>query len=401
MRLAGSQHRGAQPAPDMPLSAPDTPPVPHVMTANVGQRWRAIVFGALAAAVLVVLIALGSRGFHWFDAALIGYAVGSIFALAAITYKYTFWLMRPQTGRYFWRSWRLFFSYSNFRRYTALIPSAIVSGLFTQRFIRHRGANSNAGLYRWATHQCIFWGVVLSCAITFPLTFGWLRFTQTPTHDYRIWVFGFPFFSFGPYTILAFLIDHALVITSIPLLVGLILAFHRRFHDLAQIAIQRFRFDLMPLALLLAIVVTGLSLTVDSTFFGGAYYWFISLTHEAVVVFWLISLPFGKFFHIVERPATVGIELYWRTGEDTEQHACPRCGRDFVPQRFIQDLKRTAFDIGQNYAVDADAPQAGPAAPREEAVSITWWQDFCPDCKRVMRAEANLAAIRPDGNRFL
>lgn len=394
MRLAGNRP-GDLPH---PLAAP---PTPRVTAANIGQRRRAIAFGTFAAAALVVLIALGSRGFHWFDAALIGYAVGSIFALAAITYKYTFWLMRPQTGRYFWRSWRLFFSYQNFRRYTALIPSAIVSGLFTQRFIRRRGANANAGLYRWATHQCIFWGVVLSCAITFPLTFGWLRFTQTTAHDYRIWVFGFPFFSFGPYSVLAVLIDHALVITSIPLLVGLILAFHRRFHDLAQIAIQRFRFDLMPLALLLAIVVTGLALTVDSTFFSGAYYWFISLTHEAVVVFWLISLPFGKFFHIIERPATVGIELYWRTGEDTEHHACPRCGRDFVPARFIQDLKRTAFDIGQNYAVDATAPREGPTATREEAVSATWWQDFCPACKRVMRAEANLAAMRPDGNRFL
>src|SRR5262249_33743039 len=154
------------------------------------------------------------------------------------------------------------------------------------------------------------------CAITFPLTFGWLRFTQTTAHDYQLWAFGFPFFSFDPASVFGFLIFHGLVITSLPLLGGLILAFHRRFHDLAQIAVQRFRFDLMPLALLLAIVVSGLALTVDSTFFNGAYYWFISLTHEAVVVFWLISLPFGKFFHIIERPATVGIELYWRTGED-------------------------------------------------------------------------------------
>src|SRR5262249_21779701 len=174
------------------------------------------------------LIALGSRGFHWFDAALIGYAVGSIFALAAVTYKYTFWLMRPQTGRYFWRSWQLFFSLENFRRYTALIPSAIISGLLTQTFIRRRGPNQSGGLYRWITHLCIFWGVVLSCAITFPLTFGWLRFTQTTAHDYQLWAFGFPFFSFDPASVFGFLIFHGLVITSLPLLGGLILAFHRR-----------------------------------------------------------------------------------------------------------------------------------------------------------------------------
>jgi hypothetical protein len=361
-----------------------------------GQRARAVIFGVIAGLGLIVLIALGSRGFHWFDAALIGYAVGSVFAFAAVVYKYTFWLMRPQTGRYFWRSWRLFFSFANFRRYTALIPTAIVTDLLSQQFIRRRG------LYRWFTHQCIFWGVVLSCAITFPLTFGWLRFTQTSGAQYQIWVFGFPFFIFDPYSVFGFVVFHALVFTSLLLLVGLILAFHRRFHDLALIAIQRFRFDIMPLALLFAIAFTGLALTADSTFFGGAYYWFISLTHEAVVVLWLISLPFGKFFHIIERPATVGIELYWRTGEDSEPAVCPRCGERFAPARFIQDLKRTAFDIGQNYAVAADgAAPEGATTDRDAATRPTWWQDFCPDCKRIVRSEANLAALGRDGNQFL
>ena len=113
---------------------------------------------------------------------------------------------------------------------------------------------------------------------------------------------------------------------------------------------QRFGFDLMPLALLMAIVVTGLALTADSTWLRGAYYWYISLTHEAVVVLWLISLPFGKFFHLIERPATVGIELYWRTGESTMQK-CARCGEEFAPVRFIQDLKKTLLDVGEDYTM--------------------------------------------------
>jgi hypothetical protein len=92
------------------------------MRMRLGQRGTAIIFGVAAGLALVILIALGSRVFHWFDSALIGYAVASVFALAAVTYKYTFWLMRPQTGRYFWRSWQLFLSLENFRRYTTLIP---------------------------------------------------------------------------------------------------------------------------------------------------------------------------------------------------------------------------------------------------------------------------------------
>ncbi len=366
---------------------------------SVGLRTRSILAGILAAVILTLLIALGSRGFHWFDAALIGYAVASIFAIAAVTYKYSFWLARPPTGRYWRRSWQLFFSYENFRRYSLLIPKAIVD-LFAQQFIRRRG------LYRWMTHQCIFWGVILSCAITFPLTFGWLRFTQTPVGLYQVWVFGFPFLVVPVKSFLAFMLFHALDFTSAILLVGLVLALHRRFHDLALISVQRFGFDIVPLALLLAIAVTGLALTADSTWLGGAYYWYISLTHETVVVLWLISLPFGKFFHLIERPATVGIELYWRTGEGTEMQRCARCGEEFAPIRFIQDLKKTLYNVGENYTLNETpvAQESGRAQgtlAEQKATGVLWWQDICPTCKRVMRGQANLAALGREGNQFL
>ncbi len=362
-------------------------------------RARSIVIGIVAALILTGLIALGSRGFHWFDAALIGYAVAAIFATAAITYKYAFWLSRPPTGRYWKRSWQLFFSYENFRHYALLIPHAIVD-LFSQQFIRRRG------VYRWMTHQCIFWGVLLSCMITFPLTFGWLRFTQTPQGMYQMWIFGFPFIIFTVDSVLAFFLFHALDFTALLLFIGLILAFHRRFHDLAVIAVQRFSFDIVPLGLLMAIVVTGLALTVDSLWLGGAYYWYISLTHESVVVLWLISLPFGKFFHIIERPATVGVELYWRTGESTEMQRCARCHEEFAPKRFIQDLKKTLSAVSEDYTLrnthfESGQPLPGEPASRDQATEALWWQDLCPRCKRVTRAQANLAALGREGNHFL
>lgn len=379
-----------------------TPQARKGISSKPGLRARSIIYGIIAAAILTILIAIGSRGFHWFDASLIGYAVATIFATAAVTYKYTFWLARPPTHRYWWRSWQLFLSYQNFKRYTLLIPKAI-GDLFAQTFIRRRG------WYRWITHQCIFWGVILSCLITFPLTFGWLRFTQTPGGQYQIWVFGFPFFSFPADSVFAFLIFHGLDFTAALLLIGVILAFHRRFHDLALIAVQRFRFDIMPLALLAAIAVSGLALTVDSAWLGGAYYWYISLTHQVIVVLWLISLPFGKFFHLIERPATVGIELYWRTGEQTRLQHCARCGEAYAPVRFIQDLKKTLYDVGENYTLrNTPVPQESGQPERQEkdpellqATSQLWWQDLCPTCKRVTRAQANLAALGRNGNRFL
>ncbi|HEV2660717.1 MAG TPA: hypothetical protein VGU68_08930 [Ktedonobacteraceae bacterium] len=359
-------------------------------------RARSLCLGIVAAVVLIALIALGSRGFHWFDAALIGYAVATVFATAAVTYKYAFWLSRPPTGRYWKRSWQLFFSYQNFRHYAPLIPRAIAD-LFAQQFIRRRG------VYRWVTHQCIFWGVLLSCAITFPLTFGWLRFTQPPVGGYQIWVLGFPLFTFPTDSVLAFLLFHGLDITALILLIGLVLALHRRFHDLALIAVQRFRFDLVPLVLLMSIVVTGLALTADSTWLGGSYYWYISLTHETVVVLWLISLPFGKFFHIIERPATVGIELYWRTGEGTAMQRCARCQEEYVPRRFIYDLKKTLAEVGEDYRLPSIQSRAHEerATADGQATDTLWWQDFCPTCKRVMRAQANLTALGRNGNQFL
>src|SRR5437870_11956424 len=193
---------------------------PKTAASSLSLRTRSILYGIGAAIILTILIAVGSRGFHWFDAALIGYAVATIFAVAAVTYKYSFWIARPPTGRYWRRSWQLFFSYENFRRYTLLIPKAI-GDLFAQQFIRRRG------LYRWITHQCIFWGVILSCAITFPLTFGWLRFTQTPTGFYQIWIFGFPFFITSVDSFAAFMLFYVLDFTALILLVWLVLAFIR------------------------------------------------------------------------------------------------------------------------------------------------------------------------------
>lgn len=369
---------------------------------RVSLRVRSIVASVIAAFVLIGLIALGSRGFRWFDVALIGYAMATVIAVATVTYKYTFWLRRPPTARYWWRSWQMFFSRENFRRYAGLVPGGILS-LFAQRFIQKRST------YRWITHQCIFWGVILSCAITFPLTFGWLRFTQaTPGPDalYRIWVFGFPLITLPVGSILAILVYHALDITALILIVGLVLAFHRRFHDLALVTVQRFSYDMVPLILLMSIAVTGLALTLDSTLFEGAFYWYISLTHQLVVVIWLISLPFGKFFHLIERPATVGVELYWKTGEASTMQQCARCKEDFAPVHFIQDLKKTLYEVNENYSLEKTSPGVPLTRPNdvqaeEQATRTLWWQDFCPSCKRIMRAQANLAALGPDGNKFL
>jgi hypothetical protein len=153
---------------------------------------------------------------------------------------------------------------------------------------------------------------------------------------------------------------------------------------------QRFGFDLMPLVLLFAIAVTGRALTASSLWWEGKFYWFISLTHQVVVVAWLLSLPFGKFFHIVQRPASIGVTLYQTVNQDVEHFGrqeqagrCARCDAELPSGRFVADLEATLADLGQRYDLGDDRGSL---------------QDYCPTCKRVLRGRAYYQMM---GDRFL
>jgi hypothetical protein len=341
-----------------------------------------------AALVLTLLIYFGSRRLKDFDSALIGYAVGTVFALAGLVYRYVLWLGRPPTRRYFRAGWRYFLSWRNFRRYTLLIPRAWWTDILAQTFIRHRSTR------RWIAHLCIFWGVVLSCAITFPLTFGWIRFTLDPPDRYEARFMNVRVLTFPVESVVGWLIYHALDVTALLLLIGLALALWRRSTDAGLVLTQRFGFDLLPLVLLFAIAITGLALTASSQWWEGRFYWFISLTHQVVVIAWLLLLPFGKFFHIIERPASIGVTLYQTVNQDIEHYgprpeggvsgrACARCGEELPSAQFIADVQATLQDLGQRYDLGNGLGNL---------------QDYCPTCKRVLRGQAYFRLL---GNRFL
>lgn len=347
------------------------------------REYSAAALAVLAALILMVLIYVGSRGLRDFDSALVGYAVGTIFAFSGLVYRYALWITRPPTWRYFRGGWSNFLSWKNFRRYTLLIPRAWWTDIIAQTFIRKRSTQ------RWIMHLAIFWGVVLSCAITFPLTFGWIRFTYEDG-DYRPWFFGIPMMQFPLETVLSWVIFHALDFTAILLLIGLAIAFWRRTTDAGYVTTQRFGFDLLPLILLFAIAVTGLALTASSLWWEGMFYSFMSLVHQVTVVGWLLLLPFGKFFHIIERPATIGVTLYQTVNQDMAHYGeqeqtgrCVRCGEALPSPQFIADLQATLNDLGQYYDLG-------------EGRGVL--QDYCPTCKRVLRGQAYYQLM---GRRFV
>lgn len=350
-------------------------------------RTRELPAAALAvgtALILLVLIYFGSRRLQDFDAALIGYAVGVVFAASGLVYRYTLWLSRPPTWRYFIGGWRSFLSWRNFHRYFFLVPRAWWTDIFAQTFIMRRS------FMRWVMHMSIFWGVIISLAITIPLSFGWIRFTLQEPLDYQMHVFGIGLFSFPLETVLAWSIFHALDFTAVLLLIGVGIAFWRRSTEAGLLAMQRFGFDMLPLILLFAIAVTGLALTASAVLWEGEFYWFISLTHQVVVVAWLLSLPFGKFFHIVERPASIGVTLYQTVSQDMEHYgrqpqtaACRHCGQELPSQQFVSDLQAILRDLGQDYTLDEDSGNL---------------QEYCPTCKRVVRGQSYYQTV---GRRFV
>src|SRR5581483_960386 len=182
------------------------------------SRTIALITAFAVTVVLLILVFLGSRGLRDFDSALIGYAVATIFTVAALAYRYTLWIQRPPTWRYFRAGWANFLSFRNFTRYTLLIPRAWWTDIFAQTFILHRG------VFRWLMHMCIFWGVILSLAITVPLTFGWIRFTLIPPDHYLAWFFGFSLFRFPIEAGIGFATYHALDFTAALLIVGIVIA---------------------------------------------------------------------------------------------------------------------------------------------------------------------------------
>jgi hypothetical protein len=73
-------------------------------------KLRATLWGLLSSGMLAVLVALGSRRFVDFDAALVGYTFATLFATFGITYRYAIWLQRPPTALFWRRGWQLFFT---------------------------------------------------------------------------------------------------------------------------------------------------------------------------------------------------------------------------------------------------------------------------------------------------
>jgi MFS transporter, NNP family, nitrate/nitrite transporter len=221
-------------------------------------------------------------------------------------------------------------------------------------------------------------GLLMAVAITFPLVFGWISFRSAADDQmiYITYLFGFPAGRFAIGSFAAELLFHGLDIAAVLVLAGIALALARRMRDAGAQTVQSFAMDLFPLVILFAISLTGLALTVSQSWLRGESYSFLAILHAITVIAGLLYLPFGKFFHIFQRPAQLGVKLYQQEGAEDEGTHCARCGDRFASKMHIDDLhERVLPRLGFDYSLNGTA---------------THWQAICPACKRKSIAHAQI-----------
>jgi MFS transporter, NNP family, nitrate/nitrite transporter len=351
------------------------------------ERVRAAAWGTLVAAGLAAAIVVGSRNLEHFDAALVGYTFATLFAAFGISYRYAMWLRRPPTRMYWRRGWQAFFSSRSVARNSLSLGRRALVEFAGNAYIFRRGR------LRGLAHWLIMWGCVLAAAITFPLVWGWIHFETVPgdLDTYRTFVFGIATQDFPVESLIAFVIFHGLVWSSFLVIAGVMLAFRRRMIDHGAVAVQQFGQDILPLLLLFAISVTGLMLTASYTWMHGYAYEFLAILHAATVIVTLLWLPFGKLFHVFQRPAQLGVGFYKDAGARDRQAVCRRCGQPYASIPMVADLTVVEQELGFRY----ELPDGGH------------YQEVCPKCRRALfglsqgalwRDSARGPSERPEGS---
>jgi nitrate reductase gamma subunit len=334
------------------------------------EKVRAVAASITLAGILAAMIVVGSRNLQTFDAALVAYTFATLFAAIGITYRYAMWLQRPPTLRYWTQGWRIFLRPRFLLINVWTLQKRLVLNFVVNRFIWKRSKS------RAAAHTFIMWGSISAAGITFPLVFGWIHFGSVPSNLdwYQMYVFGFATVKFPIHSLFGFMLFHGLVWSSIMVMIGVLLALRRRLSDQGAAALQQFGEDFLPLILLFAIAITGLMLTASYTWMKGYAYDFLATLHAVVVIFTLLWLPFGKFFHIFQRPLQLGVALCREVGKQTAPACCRRCAEPYASQMQIDDLIYVERALGYRYEIDGG--------------EVSHYQQVCPKCRRALLAIA-------------
>ncbi|MBX3112293.1 MAG: hypothetical protein KF857_09810 [Fimbriimonadaceae bacterium] len=300
--------------------------------------------GIVCSLGLFAMVYFGSGMLRRFDSPLAAYTAATIFAAFAFAYRYLMWIQRPPTWRFFKAGWKLFLYPKKLVKNVVKLVKLLWDNIVIQKFIGKRSQT------RWIAHMGMAWGCLLAFAITFPLSWGWIQFGVAPDgFNYQVEFMGVPQFTFDPNSLVGWLLFNGLNISATLVLVGIGFAMHRRVFHYGAHAVQSIENDLIPLVLLFAVSITGLMITASYRLMGGAHFSFISLIHAFTVILLLLWMPFGKLFHVIQRPAQLGVAFYKEAGEQGPQAVCARSGVAYQSQLHHDDLVEVMREVNIDF----------------------------------------------------
>jgi hypothetical protein len=223
----------------------------------------------------------------------------------------------------------------------------------------------------------VFWGCILAALVTFPLTLGLLHFESVGQRAdrYQVFMSRVGTVRFDADSIIGWLIFHALDIAAVLVVAGVFIFLRRRLRDPGALAVERGG-DFLALAGLFAVSITGLFLTVSSVWLEGRFYSALNTLHALTVILGLMYIPFGKLFHIFQRPGNLGVAYYKRANDEGPTATCRRCGEGFASAQQVADIQAVLPQVGFDYCADDGN-----------------YQDTCPRCRRVQVALAQSARV--------
>ena len=304
-------------------------------------------------ALLVAAIVVGSRNLQNFDPALVIYTFAMIFATWGVAYHYCG--LAAEAADAALLAARLA---ARLRGAACCAASPACCRSPGPTSSRRRSSAALASCAGGCT-SCLFWGCLLAVAITFPLVFGWIHFGSAGQRPDDLRDLPLRLSRRRRSASARVCPGCSSTASTSPRCwcsAGIALALWRRMRDRGAQAVQDFAHDFFPLILLFAISVTGLALTASTLWLRGSFYGFLvhpprHHRHRRAAL-----SPFGKFFHIFQRPAQLGVKLYQQAGDDGR-------GRLLRPLRRALRLAHARRRPEAGAAASSASTTASPARP--------------------------------------
>ena len=301
---------------------------------------RGVAWGILGVAVLLALTFFGSDGLRWFDAALVGYLLG--LACRGVRHRLPLPGVVATTA-----------DGAAEPAGMGVVPPGPAApqrrrprGSGRQRTCWRRASSAAAPRGRWAAHQSVFWGCMLAAAVTVPadLRVAALRDRSARTaSEYQAYVFGVGTVSLRRRPAWsASLVFHLLDIAALLVIAGVLVfllpaarrprsAGRRTQRGLPRPGRAVRRVGHRPVPHRVEPVAARGATTASST----------TCTRSRSIL-GLLYIPFGKLFHIFQRPANLGVHFYKDAGTPRRPAAVSAVRRPSSPPRCRSPISRTS-----------------------------------------------------------